>query len=151
MALPCFGLTRMVNSLFTSLPSKTPHVGVILVIWPTLGLKPFQIMLPKSSREIFIICICYIVIVLLFYSNFQIKNKRIDPKTDPWGTPLKTRASIEWKPFMVTNCFLLVRNCSIHLNKMGKMEKAKTIQLLCFMACLSYSLQESWISEMKGS
>ena len=29
-------LTRMVNSLFTSLPSKTPHVGVILVTWPTL-------------------------------------------------------------------------------------------------------------------
>ena len=33
MALPCFGLTRMVNSLFTSLPFKTPHVGVILVTW----------------------------------------------------------------------------------------------------------------------
>ena len=34
-------------------------------------------MLPKSSREIFIICICYIVIILFSIQIFQIKNWRL--------------------------------------------------------------------------
>ena len=29
MALHCFGLSRMVNSLFTSLPFKTPHTKAV--------------------------------------------------------------------------------------------------------------------------
>ena len=36
MALLCFGLTRMINSLIISLPFKTPHGGVILFTCPTL-------------------------------------------------------------------------------------------------------------------
>ena len=57
-----------------------------------------------------------------FFKQFlrsYIKN-RMGPNTDPWGTPLMTRAIAEWIPLMATNCFRSTKNCFtfIHENSL---------------------------------
>ena len=43
--------------------------------------------------------------ISLFLLDICISNRR-GPNTDPWGTPLQTRASLDGVQLTVTNCYL---------------------------------------------